>query len=172
MGRARAKNPPIRSFVECHSRQLPRFSSRKRKADPMKKVFLSCAGALAVCSCALGSSLPSMQGVASWYGEAHRGRLMANGKKFDPDKLTAASWFYPLGTRVRVTANSNSRGARSVLVTITDRGPAHELVRAGRVIDLGHAAFKRLAHPDVGLVRVTVQPVNQPEGRRAPVRGG
>ena len=43
-------------------------------------------------------------GLASWYGEAHRGRLMANGRKFDPDKLTAASWFYPLGTRVRVTA--------------------------------------------------------------------
>ena len=138
----------------------------------MQKILLSCVGALAVCSCALASSPPSMQGVASWYGEAHRGRLMANGKKFNPDKLTAASWFYPLGTQVRVTANSGSRNARSVLVTITDRGPAHELVRAGRVIDLGHAAFKQLAHPDVGLVRVTVRPVRQFEAERASVRGG
>lgn len=137
----------------------------------MLKMLLSCGGALAVCICASGSSLPSMQGVASWYGEAHRGRLMANGKKFDPDKLTAASWFYPLGTRVRVTANSGSRNARSVLVTITDRGPGHELVRAGRVIDLGHAAFKQLAHPDVGLVRVTVQPVRHFEVERASVCG-
>src|SRR5256885_351299 len=46
--------------------------------------------------------------VASWYGEEHRGRLMANGKRFNPDKLTAASWFYPLGTTVRVTLNASS----------------------------------------------------------------
>ena len=45
---------------------------------------------------------PPTNGVASWYGESHRGRLMANGKRFNPDRLTAASWFYPLGTKVRV----------------------------------------------------------------------
>jgi Lipoproteins len=99
-------------------------------------------------------------GVASWYGEEHRGRLMANGKRFNPDKLTAASWFYPLGTKVRVILNSNTQNARSVLVTITDRGPAKELVRDGRIIDLTHAAFKRLGHPAVGLVAVTVKPMN------------
>src|SRR5579862_977014 len=60
---------------------------------------------------------------ASWYGESHRGRLMANGQPFDPDQLTAASWFYPLGTRVVVTHD-----ARTVTVEITDRGPAHRLV--------------------------------------------
>ena len=113
--------------------------------------------------------VPAQMGFASWYGEDHRGRRMANGKRFDPDQLTAASWFYPLGTRVRVTANSGSRAPRSVLVTITDRGPAHELVRGGRVIDLGHNAFKKLAHPDVGLVRVTVQPL---ERERASARRG
>ena len=99
-------------------------------------------------------------GVASWYGEEHRGRLMANGKKFNPDKLTAASWFYPLGTKVRVTLNSKIQNPRSVLVTITDRGPAKELVRGGRIIDLTHAAFKRLGHPAVGLVGVKVEPLN------------
>ena len=62
----------------------------------------------------------STSGVASWYGEAHRGKPMANRKKFDPDKLTAASWFYPLGTRVRVTLQSEPQ--RAVIVTITDRG--------------------------------------------------
>jgi rare lipoprotein A (peptidoglycan hydrolase) len=98
-------------------------------------------------------------GTASWYGEDHRGRLMANGKKFNPDKLTAASWFYPLGTKVRVTLNSSNHNTRSVLVTITDRGPAKELVRDGRIIDLTHAAFKRLGHPKVGLVPVTVEPL-------------
>ena len=99
-------------------------------------------------------------GMASWYGEDHRGRLMANGKRFNPDKLTAASWFYPLGTKVRVTLKSVNQNPRSVLVTITDRGPAKELVRDGRIIDLTHAAFKRLGHTAVGLVSVTVERAN------------
>ena len=99
-------------------------------------------------------------GVASWYGEEHRGRLMANGKRFNPDKLTAASWFYPLGAKVRVTLNSNTQTPRCVLVTITDRGPSKELVRDGRIIDLTHAAFRRLGHPAVGLVAVIVEPLN------------
>lgn len=101
-------------------------------------------------------------GVASWYGEAHRGKLMANGKKFNPDKLTAASWFYPLGTRLCVTVRSHPE--RKVIVTVTDRGPARRLVRHGRVIDLARAAFAKLASPDLGLVAVTVSPVT--EGNR------
>jgi len=85
---------------------------------------------------------------------------MANGHPFDPDKLTAASWFYPLGTRVRVTVRSPDFAPRSVLVTITDRGPAKRLVQQGRVIDLGRAAFRRIAQPDLGLVEVVVEPVD------------
>jgi rare lipoprotein A len=104
---------------------------------------------------------PSPQtGIASWYGESHRGRLMANGRKFNPDKLTAASWFYPLGSKVKVTLQNRQSMSRTVLVTITDRGPAHELVRDGRIIDLSHAAFKKVAVPDIGLVSVVVQRVN------------
>jgi len=102
----------------------------------------------------------SATGFASWYGEEHRGRLMANGKSFKPDKLTAASGFYPRGAKVRVILNSNAQNPRSVLVTITDRGPAKDLVRDGRIIDLTHAAFKRLGHPAVGLVGVRVEPSN------------
>jgi len=110
---------------------------------------------------ALAGAVPKDQeGLASWYGESHRGKLMANGKPFNPDKLTAASWFYPLGTRVRVTVSEPSMRDKSVLVTITDRGPAMELVREGRVIDLGYAAFKKLAPTDLGLIQVKVQPAN------------
>src|SRR5213080_2908535 len=108
----------------------------------------------------LASAKSPERGMASWYGEDHRGRLMANGKRFNPDKLTAASWFYPLGTKVRVILNSNNPNPRSVLVTITDRGPAKELVRDGRIIDLTHAAFRRLGHPAVGLVGVKVERLN------------
>jgi len=90
--------------------------------------------------------------IASWYGESHRGHIMANGQPFDPDNLTAASWFYPLGTKVVVTHDD-----RSVVVEITDRGPAHRLVEAGRKIDLTRAAFAKLADPDEGLVDVTIR---------------
>lgn len=99
------------------------------------------------------------QGFASWYGEEHRGKLMANGHKFDPDKMTAASWFYPLGTRVRVTVSSPEFEARTVTVTVTDRGPAKRLVDQGRVIDLAHGAFEKIAHPNLGLITVLVEPV-------------
>jgi rare lipoprotein A len=102
------------------------------------------------------ASPPPKAGLASWYGESHRGKLMANGKKFDPSKLTAASWSHPLGARVRVSLKDP---ARSVIVTITDRGPARSLVREGRIIDLAQAAFERLASSSIGLVAVTVEPV-------------
>lgn len=97
----------------------------------------------------------SMNGLASWYGEAHRGKSMANGDPFDPDQLTAASWFYPLGTRVRVS--SQTQPERSVIVCITDHGPAKRLVEKGRIIDLARAAFERIAPLEVGLVSVSVQ---------------
>lgn len=116
----------------------------------------------------LALSRPAVQvGHASWYGEDHRGRLMANGQRFDPDQLIAASWFYPLGTRVRVTLKTdpnvlNPQPARSVVVTITDRGPHNRLVRGGRIIDLSHGVFRRLADPDVGLIEVIVRPETVP----------
>ena len=89
---------------------------------------------------------------ASWYGEKHRGLPMANGQRFNPDKLTAASWFFDFGTKVVVT-----HANRSVVVEITDRGPANRLVNEGRKIDLSRAAFAKLADPDLGLIAVTIR---------------
>ena len=84
---------------------------------------------------------------------------MANGKRFDPDQLTAASWFYPLGSKVSVSLSDPGKNPKTVVVTITDRGPATELVRGGRIIDLTHAAFKRLDSPHKGLIPVAVRRV-------------
>ena len=89
---------------------------------------------------------------ASWYGEKERGLPMANGQRFNPDKLTGASWFFDFGTKVVVTHRN-----RSVVVEITDRGPAKRLVDEGRKIDLSRAAFAKLADPDHGLIAVTVR---------------
>ena len=77
---------------------------------------------------------------------------MANGRQFNPDKLTAASWFFDFGTKVVVTHKN-----RSVVVEITDRGPKKHLVNEGRKIDLSRAAFAKLADLDLGLITVTVR---------------
>jgi rare lipoprotein A len=92
-------------------------------------------------------------GTASWYGEQHQGRKMANGKRFDRHKLTAASWYFPLGTTIRVV---NVKNGESVVVTITDRGPN---LRLHRILDLSEAAAQRLDYVGQGLTPVFLYPV-------------
>ena len=108
---------------------------------------------VSVASVVAPSAASSITGTASFYGEAYRGKTMANGLPFDPAALTAASWDFALGARVRV-----SFGARSVVVTITDRGPSRRLYQQGRVIDLSAAAFARLAPLKTGLIEVIIEP--------------
>lgn len=97
---------------------------------------------------------PHYIGTASYYGKHYwQGRKMANGKPFDYRKLTAASWGIPLGTVVRVT---NLQNGKSVIVEITDRGPAHNL---HRVADLSQAAAEQLDYTHQGLTQVLIQPV-------------
>jgi rare lipoprotein A len=88
---------------------------------------------------------------ATWYGESLRGRLMANGQPFNPDALTAASWNYPLGSKLRLVY-----GSKSVVVEVTDRGGARARLQFGKVVDLSHAAFARLERPAVGSIRVRI----------------
>jgi rare lipoprotein A len=92
-------------------------------------------------------------GTASWYGQQHQGRKMANGKRFDFHKLTAASWYFPLGTTIRVV---NLKNGESVVVTITDRGPN---LRLNRIVDLSKAAAERLDYVGQGLTSVFLYPV-------------
>ena len=87
---------------------------------------------------------------ASYYGYAFAGRKTAMGTTFRPEELTAAHRSLPLGTRVRVT---NLANGRSVLVTITDRGP---YVR-GRSLDLSLGAARELQMVQRGVTRVLIQ---------------
>jgi rare lipoprotein A len=93
-------------------------------------------------------------GLASWYGMQHQGRKMANGKPFDRHKYTAASWYFPLGTVIRV---ENLKNGESVEVTITDRGPN---LRLHRILDLSEAAADLLGYVDDGLTPVFLYPVS------------
>lgn len=75
---------------------------------------------------------------------------MADGRHFDPAALTAAQRWLPLGTPVRVT---NLDTGRSVLVRVTDRGPAVH----SRIIDVSRAAAKALAMKHDGVAHVQVK---------------
>ena len=105
-----------------------------------------------------GSKPPSPQraqiGWASWYGPRLQGGKTASGERFVPQQLTAAHRTLPFGTKVLVT---NLQTGVQVEVKITDRGPRQKQ----RVIDLSHAAAKRLGILKQGLGRVQVM-VSEP----------
>src|ERR1700688_5169789 len=96
---------------------------------------------------------PHFVGIASWYGLQHQGLKMANGKRFDRRKMTAASWYVPLGTVLRVV---NLENGRVVTVTVTDRGPNFRL---HRVLDLSEAAARQLGYVEKGLTQVLITPM-------------
>lgn len=91
--------------------------------------------------------------IASWYGEECQGRTMANGQPFDWHQHTCAHWNFAFGTKLRVTCK---RTGRSVIVTVTDRGPAKRLHRE---IDLSKSAFAAIADVEEGLIEVSIDPV-------------
>lgn len=111
------------------------------------------ASILALFGASLGSASPMRaSGLASWYGESYRGKPMANGQPFTPDALTCAAWQWPLGTALQVRYRHPRGHWRSVVVTVTDRGPDKRL---NRIVDLSSSAFRYL----VGSVNPGVVPV-------------
>jgi peptidoglycan lytic transglycosylase len=86
-------------------------------------------------------------GIASSYSTREQGTRTSSGRALHDGALTAAHKTLPFGSRVRVTNRANGR---SVVVTITDRGP---FVR-GRVIDLTPAGARAIGLS--GLARVTL----------------
>lgn len=88
---------------------------------------------------------------ASYYADKFNGRRMANGKKFDMTKLTAAHKKLPFGTMLKIT---NVANGKSVIIEITDRGP---FVKS-REIDLSRQAFKEIADDlKSGLMTVKIE---------------
>lgn len=94
-------------------------------------------------------------GIASWYSRKDKGirKHTANGEIFDDTRKTCASWDYNFGTNLKVT---NLRNGKSVICRVNDRGPAKRL---SRIVDLSHAAFRKIADPRKGLIRVSVKPL-------------
>src|SRR5438093_9854863 len=92
-------------------------------------------------------------GRASWYGAAFHRRPTASGERFDLHRMTCAHRTLPLGTTVRVT---NLVNGRSVLVTITDRGP----FRRHRDIDVSYGAARVLGMVQRRVPRLLTDPVS------------
>ncbi len=87
--------------------------------------------------------------VASWYGPGLEGNLTASGEAFDPyNDRTAASLYYPMGTKLRVCY------AACTVVRVNDLGP----YVGGVDLDLSQVAAEEIgltaAGTDVVEVRV------------------
>ncbi len=95
------------------------------------------------------SDVPIVQtGIASWYGKPFHGRRTASGEIYDMHAMTAAHKTMPLPSYARVR---NPANGREIIVRINDRGP----FKPGRIIDLSHAAAKRLRISGLAAVEVT-----------------
>lgn len=90
-------------------------------------------------------------GKASWYSvRTNTGTRTASGQKLCNQSPTAAHKTLPIGTKVRVTNQSNGL---SEIVTINDRGP----FIAGRIIDLTVGVAERLGFRQRGVAPVKVE---------------
>lgn len=113
----------------------PGIEARDRKLAVLLDWYQPATGSAGFVPDKLSATGVVTSGEASWYGPGFDGCRSASGATFRASQMTAASLSLPMGTLLRVT-----RGARSVVVVITDRGPyAH-----GRVLDLSRAAARAL----------------------------
>ena len=78
----------------------------------------------------------------------------ANGEVFNENNRTAASWFYPLNSWVRV---ESCKSGKSIAVKITDRGPGRKALLRNVKIDLTIYAFSRIADLKDGVIAVKVE---------------
>ncbi|WP_308424765.1 septal ring lytic transglycosylase RlpA family protein [Longimycelium tulufanense] len=118
------------------------MSTTHRKRTAAVATFAAFGGVLALAPAATADPGPSPlqpreSCQASWYSTRSGG-------------YTAAHRTLPMGTKARVT---NRRNGKSVVVTITDRGP---FVR-GRCVDLSKQAFAAIAPLSQGVAPVTVR---------------
>lgn len=106
---------------------------------------------------------PAQQGYATYLAPYFHGRTSASGEPFDERKLVAAHRTLPFGSIVRVT---NVRNGRSVQVRIIDRGPYGQNYREGTIIDVSHAAARRLRMLRDGQVPARVEVLKTGDGKR------
>ena len=93
-------------------------------------------------------------GTSAWYGIRAHGKRTASGTTFDCTQHSAAHRTLPFGTLVKVTNKSTKK---SVVVQITDRGPA-----SGYLIDISRQAAIDIGMRQQGSATVTLEIVALP----------
>lgn len=106
--------------------------------------------------------LPSVVGLASWYGPGFDGRLTAKGEIFRMHEISAAHRTLPLGTKILVR---NIKNGKKIIVRVNDRGP----YITGRVLDLSLGAAEKLEMSHEGLAQVEIQVMPQVRDNRLQV---
>lgn len=94
-----------------------------------------------------GPKIITKEVTASWYGQKFHGRQMANGKRFNMYKASAAHKKLPFGKEVLL---ENLENGQALIITIQDRGPAIQ----GRDFDVSYAAAKKLGFMKKGLAKL------------------
>ncbi|HNF70963.1 MAG TPA: septal ring lytic transglycosylase RlpA family protein [Chitinophagaceae bacterium] len=101
-------------------------------------------------------TIPSWNGVASYYHSKFNGRKTSTGERFSNALFTCANNFLALGSYIRVT---NLRNGKAVIVKVNDRmHPKNK-----RLVDLSQAAARELGFYKEGLGQVCIEPVQFPE---------
>ena len=96
-----------------------------------------------------GTSSNVFFGDVTWYGPGFAGQTTADGEKFDPHKLTAASPWLPFNTMLRVTSTVTGR---SVVVRVNDRGPfGHGVLDLSAHAAPHHRPVRLAALPDAAV---------------------
>lgn len=92
-------------------------------------------------------------GIASFYHNKFIGRKTASGERFKQTEMTAASNFYDLGTKLKVT---NLENDSSIVVTVNDR-----MGNKKRVIDLTKEGARKLNFLKKGITKVRLEVLDE-----------
>lgn len=122
---------------------------RYRKGEAMFKAAERYLGPRSDCSIPNGlkTTGDTINGEASWYGNAFRGKPTASGAIFYPDRYTVAHKTLPFGLFLLIRM-----GNRCVVSFLNDRGPYVD----GRILDLSYASAQVIGLTGVKNVSATL----------------
>ena len=145
-----------RTKVQKDNAKIAEIMKARKAAKAIAKAAKKVAAALVILFLTGSTAFAE---TASWYSVESCKRegtsgICANGEVLDDEAYTCAVWDKKFGTKLKVT---NLENGLSVIVVVTDRGPAKRLVRQGRTIDLSRAAFRAIANLKSGIIQIKVE---------------
>lgn len=131
---------PYSTIGQCHSLITDRFQVRVLVGTPILFAFAMVLFSFSACA-------EPYHGTASWYD---KGKITANGKKFDANKYTVAHRTLPFGTLLKIT---NVKNGNTIEAIVSDRGPFVK----NKEIDVSSSAAKALGFFHSGTTKVLIE---------------